>query len=276
MFEISGQGKPLISRNVGKIKSEHNKKKVNTTRSLPNISPKKALSNASKLTDKKTTKRKVVVKTPAIKINPSPPKKQLSIAEEAEHLLAQEHNPSLNGTGLIKVRFNHYNKTFPIHNGVLRWANVDEEYCISFVFRGNYTRDLREELSGEGRDIKVSEINCRRDENGIYFLGLKANSSSDSNSTSSSSTMEAEPVTYALWLVEDPVAGVGAEGLRLRDGPLVATDHNHNSNQATLQSGNNAVNDITNSLLNMKTSELHSQEANDLRERRDLEDILYS
>ena len=211
----------------------------------------------------------MVVKTPAIKTD-SPSKKLLSTVEEAERLLAEDVNPSLKGTGMIKVRFNHYNKTFPIHNGVLRWASVDEEYCISFVFRGNYTRDLRQELSGEGRNIKVCENNCRRDENGIYFLGLTANSSSD-------------PVTYVLYLEEDPVAGVGAEGLRLRDGPLVLQDHTaktatsaKTTKTAAMQSGNKAVNDITTSLLNMKTSDLNSQEANDLRERRDLEDILYS
>lgn len=221
---------------------------------LPSLSPQKTGVDKATAVKKATT-----VKTPSIKA--APPSKQLSIIEEAEQLLAKEVDPTLNGTGLIKVRFNHYNKTFPIHNGVLRWASVDEEYSISFVYRGNFKRDLRQELSGEGRNIKTSETNCRRDENGIYFLGLTANADSD-----------AEPVTYSLWLEEDPVAGVGAEGLRLREGPLVAAK----TGAGALQSGNKAVNDITNSLLNMKSSDLHSQEANDLRERRDLEDILYS
>jgi hypothetical protein len=198
-------------------------------------------------------------KTPVIKTE-TVKQKPLTVTEEAEKLLAEKENPELNGTGFIKVRFNHYNKSFPVHNGVLKWACVDSEYCISFVFRGNCRRDLQQELSGEGRNIQVSETNCRRDELGVYFLGLVANNIDS-----------LEPVTYRLTLEEDPVAGVGAEGLRLRGGPLALSKASEG-----LQSGNKAVSDITTSLLNMKTSDLNSQEANDLRERRDLEDILYS
>ena len=44
--------------------------------------------------------------------------------------------------GSVHVRFNHYNSAFPIHNGVLKWELVDEKYSISFVYRGNYVRNL--------------------------------------------------------------------------------------------------------------------------------------
>jgi hypothetical protein len=44
--------------------------------------------------------------------------------------------------GTVKVRFNHYNKSFPIFNGVLKFADIDEEYCLSFAYKGNFLRTL--------------------------------------------------------------------------------------------------------------------------------------
>jgi len=261
-----------MNRNAGATKKSNrpshsqSKRATNNTR-LPAISPNgKKRTTVPRKGKSENLKKDVVIvtKTPVV-IIASP--KKLTVREEAEKLLAEDERPDLNGTGFIRVRFNHYNKPFPIHNGVLRWACVDEEYCISFVFRGNYTRDLRQELEGEGRDIKLAEDRVRRDEKGDFFLGLVADSSSSVQSGGGDGGL----VTYRLVLEEDPEAGVGAEGLRIREGPLSI-----NKEAEGVQSGNKAVNDITKSLLNMKTSELHSQEANDLRERRDLEDILYS
>ena len=263
MFTIQGQVKTLNSRNTcteTTPKKGHQvikKKKSGSTTYLPQINSNKKKINKNVSSDKtkeRTTKKVVVLKTPVLKVETQ---KKLTITEEAEKLLSEEENKELNGTGHVKVRFNHYNKAFPIHNGVLQWTHVDEEYCISFVFKGNYTRELKQELSVEGRNIEVSESNAKRDESGKYFLGLTANAT--------------DPITYRLMIEEDPEAGVGAEGLRIRAGPL-----SFEKEEKCIQSGNNAVNDITQSLLSMKTSDLHSQEANDLRERRDLEDILYS
>jgi hypothetical protein len=275
MFEISGRGKQLLSRPVGK----------NTTKMKPDRNRNKAIRLPSIISPKKSTKtivnstiprKKVDTETPLINIEPSV--RQMSVVEEAEKLLAEVEDPALQGTGFVTIRFNHYNKPFPIHNGVLKWSCVDEEYCISFVYRGNFRRDLKQELSGDHRNVRVSETACRRDENGIYFLGLvTTNAKTAIDSTSSDLPVR---VTYRLDLEEDPVAGVGAEGLRLRQGPIVQTavllTSSSSNNNGQLQSGNKAVNDITTSLLKMKTSELNSQEANDLRERRDLEDILFS
>jgi hypothetical protein len=39
------------------------------------------------------------------------------------------------GEGSVKLRYNHYNQAFPIVDGLLKWAAVDDEYCISFVFQ---------------------------------------------------------------------------------------------------------------------------------------------
>ena len=32
------------------------------------------------------------------------------------------------------IRYNHYKKPFPVVDGVLKWEDIDEEYCFSFVF----------------------------------------------------------------------------------------------------------------------------------------------
>eukprot|EP00930_Biecheleria_cincta_P029354 TRINITY_DN20427_c0_g1_i2.p1 TRINITY_DN20427_c0_g1~~TRINITY_DN20427_c0_g1_i2.p1 ORF type:complete len:217 (-),score=39.16 TRINITY_DN20427_c0_g1_i2:289-939(-) len=41
--------------------------------------------------------------------------------------------------GKCKVRYNHYNQDFKILDGRLMYAEVDEEYCFSIAFKGNYT-----------------------------------------------------------------------------------------------------------------------------------------
>ena len=62
------------------------------------------------------------------------------ILEQVKLRLMQE--PIAQECGLVRIRFNHYNKSFPIHNSILLWADVDNEYCISFVYRGNFQRNL--------------------------------------------------------------------------------------------------------------------------------------
>ena len=40
--------------------------------------------------------------------------------------------------GEVRVRYNHYNKPFPITDGMLTWGAVDDQYAFSFVFEGNF------------------------------------------------------------------------------------------------------------------------------------------
>ena len=93
---------------------------------------------------------------------------------------------------------------------------------------------------------------------------------------------------FILHLEEDPVAGIGAEGLRIykpRSDP--GSNSGTSSTAATasssmceggcsLKHGNRAVSLLTSDLKAIKPSDLNSAEAKDLLERRDLEDILYS
>ncbi len=100
------------------------------------------------------------------------------------------------------MRFNHYNKPFPVKNLMLRWEDIDEEYSFSFVYKGrNYRREIFECLptvagvaaadsedpamataaaAATDTDTKAKPAQkwgakMGRDEQGDYFLGLKPN-----------------------------------------------------------------------------------------------------
>jgi len=47
--------------------------------------------------------------------------------------------------GLVTVKYNHYKEKFPILDGVLQESDIDEQYCFSAVFKGNYQLLIREE-----------------------------------------------------------------------------------------------------------------------------------
>lgn len=176
----------------------------------------------------------------------------ISIKEKALRLLNSENGM----TGSIRIKFNHYNKSFPIYNGVLQWKNVDDEYSFSFVYKGQYSRDLIFnviEKSGISiEEYKRDEKNVvLRDELGDYFIGL------------------VNEEQYYAYIVEG-AEGIGAEGLRLSSEPLKAFK------DATLTSGNTQVKIITQELKAMNVKDLDSDEARRLKEARDLEDVLFS
>jgi hypothetical protein len=166
------------------------------------------------------------------------------------------------------VRFNHYNKPFPVKNLVLRWADVDEEYSFSFVYKGNYRRDVYEYLAGEKDPHTGAQkwgTKMGRDEQGDYFLGLKPGGN------------------YLVTVEEDEEAGIGADDLRLHHGPLKLTSTTGGAGTAgagaggaQLRSGNSAVAECTRALLSMDVATLHGEEARRLREARDIEDVLFS
>lgn len=247
MLQLQGSTKPLVSKQVvsaPNIKSRVSVKKMTpkSTAFLPPIQKTghPAKKNGSQSMQKDTIRRRKV-------------DKKLSAFEEAEVLLTQPASDTPGSCGRASIRFNHYNKSFPVHNGVLKWQDVDDEYCISFVYRGNYNRDI---ILEDIYDPQNPEANrTRRDDGGVYFLGVLADSS------------------YRLILQEDPSAGIGAEGMRLQEGPLRAAQ---SPAKCTLKSGNAAVEDITHRLRGMAACDLQTEEARQLRELRDLEDILYS
>lgn len=152
-------------------------------------------------------------------------------------------------TGHVKIRFNHYNKSFPIYNSILKWSDVDAEYSFSFVYRGSYKRTLTHQMVSSKNIITI-----RQDELGDYFLDLT------------------DGDELKVEIEEDPIAGIGAEGLRLHDKGVRLRS---NEPQASIGE-NRAVSDITRQLLAMDARDLHSDHAKRLREQRDIEDVLFS
>ena len=178
----------------------------------------------------------------------------INIKEKALELLSKD-----NGTiGSIRIKFNHYNKSFPIYNTVLKWQDVDEEYSFSFVYKGLYTRDLIfnvEEKSGISlEEYKRNENNLvLKDDIGEYFINLE------------------DGKQYYAYIIESE-EGIGAEGLRISNEPLKAI----RDITTSIKSGNTQVNLITNELKSMNVKDLNNEEARKLKEARDVEDILFS
>lgn len=230
MLGIKGKEKPIIDRGKSKTNSKVIQatplKKAKVTYKLPAISNIKQPKCVSK------TKKSGIIETP------------LDIALKLLNIAPDQN------CGYVNIRFNHYNKTFRVYNGVLKWSDVDNEYCFSFIYRGNYNRDLF---------FEANKVPCRKDDNSLYFIDMVPNQQ------------------YYLRVEEDPLCGIGAEGLVIREGPIKVSELARNSTSVPpIKSGNFAVKDITKTLLSMKSSELQSDEAIDLKERRDIEDILFS
>lgn len=187
------------------------------------------------------------------------------ILEQVKLRLMQD--PIAQECGLVRIRFNHYNKSFPIHNSVLQWADVDNEYCISFVYRGNFQRNLLFISGNDTNKIIIDQSKYAVADGSIsnYYIHLCNNDE------------------YRLEVIEDPIAGIGIEGgiASTNTGGLRSADlksiSSQNSRQISkLKSGNHAMDQLTMELKSISVQELDGEHAKDLIERRDLEDILYS
>ena len=146
--------------------------------------------------------------------------------------------------GKVSIKFNHYNKSFPIFNGVLKWEDVDHEYAFSFVYKGKYFRKISDISSG---------MMIQADADGDYFINL----------------VDGQALIVQ---VEEGEEGIGAEGIRLKEGPLKLATSDHDD----VKRANKQVDNLTKELLNMDVSNLQSDEAKRIREERDIEDILFS
>ena len=258
MLGISGQAKSISQRSVG-VQKEKTK--------LPAISPAKVVVQKKK----GSTKPKAIKPTkPARKATAEPQVDHTaqSVLEIAKLRLSLPID-TYGDTGIVKIRFNHYNKSFPIHNGVLVWADVDEEYCLSFVYRGSYTRNLAlssssgiEDASSKTTEDLHDHVDGKRyakhDEHFTYYINI------------------ADKSEYTLEVIEDPEAGIGAEGLRINAGPLKSDELKSIQTTKAIQSTSRAMDNITAELKSIAVTELNDSYAKDLIERRDLEDILFS
>ncbi len=187
------------------------------------------------------------------------PVKQVSVKEIAEKELAAKADERRSGE--VQLRYNHYNKPFKVHNGVIKWEEVDEEYSFSFIFAGNYKRDLfhipTPDPFGRSNGIHgvIDETKpIKSDPEGQYFIEILPGAQ------------------YKISITEDAEAGLQDTGLRVSHTPLKAR-----SDRIEGQcSGNQAVKDITDELLKMDVKDLQGAEARALREARDVEDVLFS
>jgi hypothetical protein len=153
--------------------------------------------------------------------------------------------------GAATVRFNHYRKQFAVRNGVVLFEDIDREYSFSFVYKGKFTRYLRLDGDEDGPP-------CSSSEDYNFFLGVDPK------------------LSYRIFVEEDPEAGVGVDGLTIHEGPLrLGTGDTSVHTPQLEKQENRKVRDITESLKKMEVKDLHSAEAKQLREARDLEDILY-
>jgi hypothetical protein len=79
----------------------------------------------------------------------APPSDPAAAAEAAAAEKAAAEAERATRNGKVMVRYNHYDKTYEVVDGRLNWEHVDDEYAISFVFKGNWTCNLLCKASGE-------------------------------------------------------------------------------------------------------------------------------
>eukprot|EP00981_Chlorochromonas_danica_P007818 scaffold1884_cov343-Ochromonas_danica.AAC.35 len=219
---------------------------------------------------------------PARTSSASLPAPSRSALEEALYQLSLPARLDDGSSGKVRIRYSHYQKLFPVHNGVLKWEDVDNEYSFSFVFKGRYQRRLvfvsshptnpklppiiqlnvsHDAILRSGMLSDMDKV-ADRDEDGNYFINLKDNDD------------------LLAVIEEDPVAGVGIDGLTLIKEPLQAVQLSALSGKVVAGEDRKGLTEsmhlITKELKALSPNELQSDLAKDLIERRDLEDVLFA
>lgn len=142
-------------------------------------------------------------------------------------------------SGSITLKYNNYNESFPITDGFLLWEAVDDEYAISFVFQGEFAKRV------------VGADGCEMAACAGGFKGLT-------------------PCTpYELVINEDEEAGVGNADISREYKVSITGSHT---------SGNSRSAQLTAELKGLSAADLAAQtdQYKQLKEARDLEDVLYS
>lgn len=217
---------------------------------------------------KSSSKHKKVLRPPTSQ--PSLPKieekavVEPSILELATRRLNSAPNSNDNSCGNVVLHFNHYHKSFPIHNGVLKWEDIDKEYYLSFAYSGNFKRtitQLPQLIEGENlykrnavlfsSDSSVPSNELLHDENYHYFIGA------------------VDQQQYLLKVEEDSTLNVE---IKLAHADTLT----FSQLDPTAKSGNRAVSLLTAELKSLSPHDLNTDHAKLLMEQRDLEDILFS
>ena len=144
--------------------------------------------------------------------------------------------------GSVRVRYNHYNQQFKLMDGALQWSDVDEDYCISYVFKGTFRPRL----------LDASRAYFERDAAGCFAAlhdGSEYTLVVEEDGAAEAAATAANPRRAAGVRAAEPVTGVNAASSRL-----------------------------TAELKTLSIEELagQSDRYRALKEARDLEDVLYS
>jgi hypothetical protein len=144
----------------------------------------------------------------------------------------------------VMVKYNHYKEKFLVTDGVLKEEDIDEQYCLSFVFKGNYALQIREEKDPERRYLPKQPDGIKK-----AWIGVE------------------EGKVYVLEVDED--AEIEAE--RKKNAKPIEFFKPDKLKE------NGRINGITAQLKGMSLNELKEKgdKYKELIEARDLEDILY-
>ena len=175
--------------------------------------------------------------------------------------------------GEVHIRYNHYCKPFEVVDGVLAWSKIDEDYCISFVFKGGFVPHLLPEQAGSGRVPKlVDGAPAILPDGGALRREVDAEGEPCMVGTFSGVQLVDEagaPRTYQLFVDEDAEAEEAARGGAPPSGYRAAETAALGPNRASAA--------LTAELKNLSVDELRdgSDRYKALLEARDLEDCLY-
>ena len=177
------------------------------------------------------------------------PPKELANADTPQDLVEEQPEPVPSQAlrpepvvGSVRVRYNHYNQSFNLSDGTLQWSDVDEEYCISYVFKGAFRPRLLDKSRAYFERDAAGCFAALHD-GGEYTLVVEEDEAAEAAATA------ADPRRAAGVRAAEPVMGVNAASSR-----------------------------ITAELKTLSVEELagQSDRYRALKEARDLEDVLYS
>ncbi|GMI19850.1 hypothetical protein TeGR_g7282 [Tetraparma gracilis] len=104
---------------------------------------------------------------PSSKQGPKP-KKKLGPLTRARNAWSDEHRMEAVRSQIL-IKYSHYTDKFEARDGVVRWADIDERYCLSAVFKGQFKRHVKwgdKWLAEEAREDRVAAD---------FFLGFDPN-----------------------------------------------------------------------------------------------------
>ena len=107
----------------------------------PALTPEAAAAAAAKAAEEEEAAKAAAAAAEKAAAEAAAAEKAAAEAAAAERAAAEAAEKARTN-GKVVVRYNHYNKDFAVVDGKLNWEHVDDEYAISFVFKGEWTCHL--------------------------------------------------------------------------------------------------------------------------------------